>query len=69
MRDDPPADSLARWLRQAAQGAPACEPEPADVGTAFGLDLSLLPCEAQAPAADDAAPPNGWLQRLGLPAR
>jgi len=67
MRNDPPSSSLARWLQRAASSAP--EPEPADLGTAFGLDMSLLPQdEAGSDGSADTAP-NGWLQRLGLPAR
>ena len=39
--------------------------DPADMGTAFGLDLSLneLPHEAGAVAAGDGPSP-GWMQRL-----
>jgi hypothetical protein len=67
MRDETDESSLARWLRQAASSAH--EPEPADFGTAFGLDMSLLPPDAPPEEAEPDAPPNGWLQRLGLPAR
>jgi hypothetical protein len=53
---------LARWLR----GGVATEPEPADLGTAFGLDISVqpLPDEPAAPAAD--VHPGGWLERMRL---
>ena len=66
MRHEPPASSLARWLQRSASDAP--EPEPTDLGTAFGLDLSLLPPD-EALSEPSADAPNGWLQRLGLPAR
>ena len=35
--------------------------EPADVGTAFGLELSMLPDDDEAPPADRE---KGWWQRL-----
>jgi hypothetical protein len=65
MRDETEESSLARWLRQSESAAP--DPEPADFGTAFGLDMSLLPPD-DTESEPDAAP-NAWLQRLGLPAR
>lgn len=39
------------------------DPDPADLGTAFGLDLSLneIPHEPVAPPADQRP---GWVQRL-----
>ena len=39
MANAPDDSFLARWLR----GAVASEPEPADLGTAFGLDISVQP--------------------------
>jgi hypothetical protein len=42
--------------------APAA-PDPADLGTAFGLDLSMEP---PAPEAGDEAAAPTWLERLGL---
>ena len=60
------AARLFRW------GRPRVRPvklDPADLGTAFGLDQSLAPDVDEAPAA--AAPARAdWLQRLRLkPAR
>lgn len=58
---------LPRWMRPGAAQREQhdAEPDPGDMGTAFGLDASLGPLEdepaAQAPApADDAF----WQQRL-----
>ena len=59
--------SLARWLRQSTSAAR--DPEPADFGTAFGLDMSLLPHDDAGAESEPDAAPNAWLQRLGLPAR
>jgi len=60
------SDTSRRWfgLRRAV-GRPA-QDDPADLGTAFGLDLSL----SQLPADAARAPPaplrdrDGWMQRL-----
>ena len=38
--------------------------DPADLGTAFGLDMSLDPDWAASPAAAPVARPPGWVQRL-----
>lgn len=43
-----------RWFH-AWRPRPAVEPEPADLGTAFGLDLSLM-----------GAAESGWAQPEGL---
>jgi hypothetical protein len=63
MRDHKtPAPLLARWKRV---WRPALAQDPADYGTAFGLDLSLqegLP-RAAAPQPVRAAPASGWLAR------
>lgn len=47
------------WRRRAGSSAAS---EPADLGTAFGLELSLLPDEDEAPAAPH--PQSPWWQRL-----
>lgn len=51
-----------RWRRRSGDSLIS---EPADMGTAFGLDLSMLPTEPPAPAAAamPAARPRWW-QRL-----
>jgi hypothetical protein len=67
MRQSPPGSSLPLWLQPGVPDTP--ELEPADLGTAFGLDLSLLPPDDTESQASPDTAPNGWLQRLGLPAR
>lgn len=54
-----------RWFtgwRLATRPAPS---DPADMGTAFGLELSLFE-PSQLPAPRPAARPAGWMQRLGV---
>ena len=38
--------------------------EPADVGTAFGLELSMLPDDVPAAAGGCQPPGTGWWRRL-----
>lgn len=60
MSKAPPPSRLFGLVRGRAM-APAIDP--ADLGTAFGLDLSMSPLEpAPAPVARSATP--GWMQRL-----
>lgn len=47
----------APWRSRAAS-----EDDPADLGTAFGLDLSLQSLPAPMPATK-ATPPGGWVRR------
>jgi hypothetical protein len=54
-----PASILARLKRRQMPSAP----DPADFGTAFGLDLSLQPAP-QEPPAPAGARHSGWLERL-----
>ncbi len=42
---------------------PAPDTDPADLGTAYGLEMSMLEPPAEATAAL-AAPRPGWMQRL-----
>jgi hypothetical protein len=53
-----------RWF--SGWRAPAAPPDsdPADFGTAFGLDLSLHEQPLEPPRAPKAAPRRGWMQRL-----
>jgi hypothetical protein len=58
-----------RWFQAWRAAEPPVQGDPADMGTAFGLDLSLLEAaaEAGAPAqrgAAVAAPRRGWMHRL-----
>lgn len=62
------AASPQRWFtgwRMPAASSAAPDTDPADLGTAFGLDLSLheLPHEPP-PRAPQAAPRAGWMRRL-----
>ena len=51
-----------RWRRRADDSMLS---EPADVGTAFGLELSMLPDDEPAPTAPTGAPGGtGWWRRL-----
>ena len=61
------SDAPRRWfgLWRAAERAP--EDDPADLGTAFGLDLSLSEMGDELPAAPAAkANKSGWMQRMAL---
>lgn len=52
---------VARWARRRAS---LREEDPADLGTAFGLDLSLsMPAEAPAAVAPPRSPRTGWWTR------
>lgn len=57
---------LPRWLRSDAQRkADEHEPDPGDMGTAFGLDASLGPLEDEPATATAAAESDSrWQQRL-----
>lgn len=53
---------FAGWLGGARS---ASRNDPADQGTAFGLEMSLLPFDADVIPAPPAPPPRrgGWMQR------
>jgi hypothetical protein len=54
---------LAR-LKRARRRVPRA-PEPADLGTAYGMECSLDPLrEADSPARADAPLPPNWFERL-----
>lgn len=57
---------LPRWMRSDAtqRDQRSAEPDPGDMGTAFGLDASLGPVE-EAPPQSPAQPDDRfWRQRL-----
>ena len=60
------AESSHRWFAAWRSTPRVQEDDPADMGTAFGLDLSLnlLPHEAEDAVAERSGP--SWLQRLIL---
>lgn len=43
------------------EGTPT--PDPADLGTAYGMELSIDPTAKRAPAEEDVADPLGWIRR------
>lgn len=42
---------------------PALPPDPADFGTAYGMELSIDSPAKQAPADEDEADPLAWMRR------
>lgn len=59
------ADTSPPWYARWRRSEPtAASEDAADLGTAFGLDLSLAPPREAEP---DAAPEPGWLQRVVAP--
>ncbi|MBL0729195.1 hypothetical protein [Piscinibacter sp. HJYY11] len=58
---------IPRWMRSGTTLHPqrTADPDPGDMGTAFGLDASLGPLEGE-PAAQAPAQPDDsfWQQRL-----
>ena len=65
--DESSASFLSRWMRPRRA---SIHDDPADLGTAFGLDLSMeggLPHPADPPvpgSGSPAEPSEGWLARL-----
>lgn len=62
MHEDSTEPTRLRWMRR-RKGGPRAQ-EPADLGTAFGMELTLAPriaADAPDPARAPASP--GWLQR------
>ena len=56
-----PADDPAQPRR------PASPPEPADFGTAYGMELSIDSNSKQAPAEEEDADPLDWMRRSDVP--
>ena len=46
---------------------PTSLPEPADFGTAFGMELSIDSNSKRAPAEEDDADPLAWMRRWDVP--
>ncbi|HEY6510520.1 MAG TPA: hypothetical protein VI032_00990 [Burkholderiaceae bacterium] len=44
-------------------GKPPFVPDPADLGTAYGMELSIDSAAKQAPAEEDLDDPLGWIRR------
>ena len=47
----------------AIPGKPPFVPDPADLGTAYGMELSIDSPAKQAPAEEDLDDPLGWIRR------
>jgi hypothetical protein len=63
MRDahESPDPALPEGPRPAAPTPPALDP--ADFGTAYGMELSIDSAAKQAPAEEDIHDPLGWIRR------
>lgn len=53
-----------RWFSAWRPAARPAQDDPADLGTAFGLDMSLIEGAAE-PAPPPEPRPRGWAERLG----
>jgi len=49
--------------RQAQPSEPPSAQDPADLGTAYGMELSIDSVAKQAPAEEDVDDPLGWIRR------
>ncbi len=55
-----------RWFAAWRTGARPVQDDPADLGTAFGLDLSLSELMPESPLASGVERRRGWMRRLAL---
>jgi hypothetical protein len=58
------AENTSRWFAPWRERAPVQQDDPADMGTAFGLEMSLTPFSAEAATPTSGTAKAGWLQRL-----
>lgn len=64
------AETPHRWFPVWRATPPAADLDPADYGTAFGLDMSLSAIDHEAPVSEPSAPSPlvgrrpGWVRRL-----
>ena len=58
------ADTPHRWYSGWRVSAPAVEVDAADLGTAFGLDMSLSELQHDPLPAPPLARQSGWMRRL-----
>ena len=63
MRDAHESTDSALPTDPARQDNPPEPPDPADLGTAYGMELSIGPAAKQAPAEEDLNDPLGWIRR------
>jgi hypothetical protein len=57
-------DSAPRWFSGRRATDHPAQDDPADLGTAFGLDLSLNELQHEPPAVQPLWRKPGWVQRL-----
>ena len=60
------ADNSNRWFSAWRSAPRPQEDDPADMGTAFGLDLSLNVLHPERPPAAPSARPASWVSKLAL---
>jgi hypothetical protein len=58
------AASPQRWFSGWRSTARSAQDDPADLGTAFGLDMSMIETPPEPPPAAERRP--GWVRRLTL---
>jgi hypothetical protein len=63
MRDAHESPDSALPTEPPPQDNPVVQPDPADFGTAYGMELSIGPAAKQAPAEEDPNDPLGWIRR------
>ena len=63
MRDAHESPDPALPTEPVRQSNPPPAPDPADFGTAYGMELSIDSAAKQAPAEDDLNDPLGWIRR------
>ena len=63
MRDANDSPDPAPRAEPAPQRNEAGVPDPADLGTAYGMEMSIDSPAKQVPAEDDLNDPLGWIRR------
>jgi hypothetical protein len=58
------AEITSHWFARWRERAPVEQDDPADMGTAFGLEMTLIPLAPEAHSSATAAAKPGWMQRL-----
>jgi hypothetical protein len=60
------ADTPHRWFPGWRTAERPPQDDPADLGTAFGLDMSMCDSPSPPPAVAPAGGRRGWMQRLAV---
>ena len=63
MRDPHESPDPAQPSEPARPPQPPAAPDPADFGTAYGMELSIDSAPKQAPAEEGVDDPLGWIRR------